>query len=1124
MLEVKHLFKEYRTKKGVTTKALDDVSLVFPEKGMVFILGKSGSGKSTLLNVCGGLDRADSGEIIIKGKSSKDFSAQDFDSYRNTYVGFVFQEYNILDEFSVEENIALALELQNKKRDRETIDKILDDVDLAQFASRKPNTLSGGQKQRVAIARALVKEPEIIMADEPTGALDSKTGQQVFDTLKKLSQDKLVLVISHDRDFAEQYADRIIELKDGKILSDMTRNDDPELNKNLQFFGTDTVCIKNGANITDDELKKIANFLSKAGGTAVISTSREKINDFKQDRPEMAVGEFQNIKEQPKSKQYEPQKLIRSHLPLRHAVKVGAGGLKTKPVRLVFTILLSIVAFVMFGLMSTVMLFNEHNVTSETLQSTNYSYIALAKRYKTVRKEYNNGKLEYESEYYNDTKFTEADLDRIGKEYGDVLAVYSAGSSYNGMQIENVSVSSYASQFYSDTSDGFILATEKLNKAYGEYPKAADEVMISGYLFDALKLETTQFLDDADEKITVNSEADVIHSASKPRFINFRRNGKTNKLKIVGIYASPETPADYAELKRAADNGSQFNGDYSVEHNWDNERGSGLYTYLAVSQKYIDENKDSFVDSDYEQNVRYFNYSSDIEIGDSDSGGDSDSLINESTSQIAPYKATPGLALMDLYDFDGNKITALGNARFGVSHRMLGQSLYNKLNNYRYTDDYRDLIRDAENAADQAYREEHGHRPNEYDDPNYSDWQIWNSGLIQAVEAAQQKYVVDNGGPDKNDYTGNEGEYYVDFDSWINDWFSGEYGGEYSKEYYETVPAEAEAEYRAKPGNAEPVVQAHVWDKGLEEAKAQAAAAVDPFGGKADEFVQKLSRVIYWHSEMGARPTDATVRSVINEAYAIYVDCGFTTGTMRIFGAANNSERQATLAGYYVNYNQGGGVYLSDDLYEEFYQAQGGSWYEEYETKYVEPDGAIISRIFVPYDRSKSLTESLVKLTEKLNDDDSRVAIVNPVVRSLETAFVMMEILGKVFLYAGIVLAVFSFLLMFNFISASITAKKKEIGILRAIGARSIDVFKIFFSEALIIALICIVLAMAGTLGACVLINNVIIDAMHVALFVFTPLTAVMIIAVALVTAFLSTILPVARYSRKPPVESIRAL
>ncbi|MDE5592686.1 MAG: ABC transporter ATP-binding protein, partial [Clostridiales bacterium] len=241
MLEVKHLKKEYRTKKGAVTKALDDVSLNFPETGMVFILGKSGSGKSTLLNVCGGLDRMDEGEIIIKGKSSKDFSAQDFDSYRNTYVGFVFQEYNILDEFTVEQNIALALELQNKKPDKAVIDKILADVDLTDFASRKPNTLSGGQKQRVAIARALVKEPEIIMADEPTGALDSKTGQQVFDTLKKLSKQKLVLVISHDRDFAEQYGDRIIELKDGKIISDQTRAETTD-EQNVKFYGTDTVC------------------------------------------------------------------------------------------------------------------------------------------------------------------------------------------------------------------------------------------------------------------------------------------------------------------------------------------------------------------------------------------------------------------------------------------------------------------------------------------------------------------------------------------------------------------------------------------------------------------------------------------------------------------------------------------------------------------------------------------------------------------------------------------------------------------------------------------------------------------------------------------------------------------
>ena len=220
MIEIKNIVKTYHPKKGDKVVALSDVSVKFPETGLVFILGKSGSGKSTLLNVLGGLDTADSGEIIIKGKSSKDFSQGDFDSYRNTYLGFVFQEYNILEDFNVGANVALALKLQGRKATDEEINEILEEVDLAGFGKRKPNELSGGQKQRVAIARALVKNPEIIMADEPTGALDSNTGIQVFDTLKKLSENKLVLVVSHDRDFAEKYGDRVIELKDGKIISD----------------------------------------------------------------------------------------------------------------------------------------------------------------------------------------------------------------------------------------------------------------------------------------------------------------------------------------------------------------------------------------------------------------------------------------------------------------------------------------------------------------------------------------------------------------------------------------------------------------------------------------------------------------------------------------------------------------------------------------------------------------------------------------------------------------------------------------------------------------------------------------------------------------------------------------
>ena len=260
MLEVKNLSKIYKStvKNGVDTKALDDVSLSFPDKGMVFLLGKSGSGKSTLLNVCGGLDAPTSGEIIVKGKSSKSFSQSDFDSYRNTFVGFIFQEYNILNEFSVEDNIALALELQGKPKDKKAIAALLDEVDLSGFAKRKPNTLSGGQKQRIAIARALVKSPEIIMADEPTGALDSSTGKQVFDTLKKLSRDKLVIVVSHDRDFAELYGDRIIELKDGKILSDISKTEQTQTAITDSISEIDGVlCIKQGASLSERDFSEI---------------------------------------------------------------------------------------------------------------------------------------------------------------------------------------------------------------------------------------------------------------------------------------------------------------------------------------------------------------------------------------------------------------------------------------------------------------------------------------------------------------------------------------------------------------------------------------------------------------------------------------------------------------------------------------------------------------------------------------------------------------------------------------------------------------------------------------------------------------------------------------------------
>lgn len=221
--EIKRFNKKYRSKKGNKTKALIDVSLSFDDKGMTFILGKSGSGKSTLLNNLGGLDKYDSGDMLILNKSSKDFTQRDLDLYRNTYVGFVFQEFNILEDYNVYENIILALQLQQKKINEEEIDNLLVRLELKELKDRKVNELSGGQNQRVAIARALIKNPKIILADEPTGNLDSTTGKQVMDLLKEISKEKLVIIVSHDVESANVYGDRIVEIKDGNIINDVRK-------------------------------------------------------------------------------------------------------------------------------------------------------------------------------------------------------------------------------------------------------------------------------------------------------------------------------------------------------------------------------------------------------------------------------------------------------------------------------------------------------------------------------------------------------------------------------------------------------------------------------------------------------------------------------------------------------------------------------------------------------------------------------------------------------------------------------------------------------------------------------------------------------------------------------------
>lgn len=490
MLQLQNVRKTYKTKAGLVN-ALDGISLTFPSSGLVFITGKSGCGKTTLLNVIGGLDGIDGGEILIQDKKFSEFSASEYDSYRNTFIGFIFQEYNLLPEFTVEKNIKIAMELQGRSADDEAFEKLLKDVEIEDFKNRKPSELSGGQRQRVAIARALVKQPRIIMADEPTGALDSSTGVQVLDTLKKLSKETLVIVVSHDRDFAEKYADRIVSLEDGKVVQDVTFAE-REIQSNVSEQ-ENVLIVREGAELTEDEKDVMAKAVKERKGIELVPSLsfREKEK----------TGEVQHDAETPVD-------LRKSQMKLKSSVALGVKSLGVKPVRLAFTVLISALAFAVFGLFDTIANFNEARVLKNQLQIAPSGTVAANANYIVDQGE----------EDYYDVKFSQNTVAEYAeKTGGTVKGVFDfqenrTGTIQQALSIAELTTSSagLGQKYYAKFVNGFVEFDKQTEISEngrfkdfdytlieGEYPEIAYEngvpvsesvyqVAISSYLADSL--------------------------------------------------------------------------------------------------------------------------------------------------------------------------------------------------------------------------------------------------------------------------------------------------------------------------------------------------------------------------------------------------------------------------------------------------------------------------------------------------------------------------------------------------------------------------------------------------------------------------------------------------------------
>ena len=360
MIRVENLKKVYNAKKDKPCTALRGVSFTLPERGMVFVVGKSGSGKSTLLKLLGGLDSVTEGDVIVGGKRFSEFTEADYDDYRNNYVGFVFQDFCLIESMTVFENAKLSLDLCGGGSP-DAVSEALRVVDLSDLAGRYPKELSGGQQQRVALARALVKKQSLILADEPTGNLDQRTAKQVLDYLKELSSERLVVIVSHNADDADKYADRIIELADGLVVRDVSRAAE----------SGDSVIVGNRINIptkrrlTEEELTKINDAVK--GGDVVISQDPD---DFKTTEQPSTDGEDE----------YRPSD---SKIAFRDQLRISKILFKGNRIHAAITVLAVSVLLILLSLCRVFVSFDGKALIHESVTSdTSYSF-SLFKGYRT---------------------------------------------------------------------------------------------------------------------------------------------------------------------------------------------------------------------------------------------------------------------------------------------------------------------------------------------------------------------------------------------------------------------------------------------------------------------------------------------------------------------------------------------------------------------------------------------------------------------------------------------------------------------------------------------------------------------------------------------------------------------
>ena len=1174
MIEIRNITKIYHSKTGASVKALDNVSVTFPERGMVFILGKSGSGKSTLLNVIGGLDGCDGGEFIIKGKSSKDFVGSDFDAYRNTFIGFIFQEYNILDDFSVGANIGLALELQGKKATNEKINQILSDVDLLDYAKRKPNELSGGQKQRVAIARALVKDPEIIMADEPTGALDSNTGKQIFDTLKELSKTKLVIVVSHDTDFAEKYGDRIIEMKDGRILRDVTKHEVEavQISRGILKMSDNLLRIERGYQLTAADLELINEYLAKQNAEILISGDA-RLNDSVRSEAGIsqnnctAVFADTDPEADVKVEKYDGKKtkFIKSRLPMKNAIKIGGSSLGHKKFRLVMTIFLSLIAFALFGFADTLGGYDKITAATESIIDSHVQNASFSLSLKNTRTNEKNT-----SEWYSSAALNENDIKLLSQKTGlDFIPVFngSTDSKYGSISVTgNMTDPSKASPdtAYTGSLYGFTAMSEDQLRdlglsIVGQMPEADDEIAISKFMYEQFKY--TGFKDAKTNKAidsnSLNMNEDDADSIIG-KHIKVYMNGIEYAFKVTAVI---DTNFEYSRYQKYIPE-TNASESYTVPTETDTIVDMIMQRELQNTLRYgfhaLGYVTDEAIDV-MSANMMYFGAMDDVgiwmnwnlEIMMPTADGNTN---NRYIGRVARFDDVSDILDIDWKDDnekldDGEILISKNTNNFDASMDISPRVQSAKQEVLGAYADY-GSVRDAavekyidenfaemESALAADHLEYYGYEAPSLDElksywrmllnngeayriDSEESWVIEQNARVEILRVLLGEYAVGMTTEQLNGYSSilDSETFWLSGAKWI---LAYQYASELLSENPDIIKSDAFENY---------IINAQA-DKGVDVERWNSEDISDE--EKLDMAINILASSIItadsqckedWYTQGVDMMGDAALELYI----AVTGDTGdFDQSEVRVVittwdqGSEVKREYTYKVAGYFEDPNRTlENLLVSDSIYDmhmEYVDEQG------YGIITVAPhESGIYAFAIAPMPTDRAAIQKLVELNYT-DIDGLKFDLQNQVMDTLNSFNDFIEMGAKVFLYVGIGFAVFSGLMLMNFISVSISYKRREIGILRAVGARSSDVFKIFFSEAAMIALINYVLALAATIAGISVFNNAVRNSgVNVTLLNFGVRQIILMLVVSLFVAAVASFLPVWNIARRKPVDAIK--